>query len=57
MGLSIAHDLARAQGGDLTAESVSKDEAGTGAIFRLRLPGAKNLLRAAIPPQKRRRLG
>ena len=37
LGLSIARDLARAQGGELTAESASKDKVGTGAIFRLRL--------------------
>jgi signal transduction histidine kinase len=40
LGLSIARDLARAQGGDLTAESASKDKVGTGAIFRLRLPSS-----------------
>jgi signal transduction histidine kinase len=40
LGLSIARDLARAQGGELTAESASKDKVGTGAIFRLRLPSS-----------------
>jgi signal transduction histidine kinase len=40
LGLSIARDLARAQDGELTAENVSKGKAGTGAIFRLRLPGS-----------------
>jgi len=35
LGLSIAHDLARAQGGDLTAENAKSG----GAVFRLRLPG------------------
>jgi len=34
LGLAIARDLARAQGGDLTAENVE----GQGATFRLRLP-------------------
>jgi two-component system sensor histidine kinase BaeS len=34
LGLSIARDLARAQGGDLTAENAKSD----GAVFRLRLP-------------------
>ncbi len=34
LGLSIARDLARAQGGELTAESVAKG----GALFRLTLP-------------------
>ena len=34
LGLSIARDLARAQGGELIAESVE----GSGAVFRLRLP-------------------
>ena len=36
LGLSIARDLARAQGGDLLAESTE----GRGATFRLRLPRA-----------------
>jgi signal transduction histidine kinase len=40
LGLSIARDLARAQGGKLTAESASKDKVSTGAIFRLRLPSS-----------------
>ncbi len=34
LGLSIARDLARAQGGDLTAENAKSG----GAVFRLRLP-------------------
>ena len=37
LGLSIARDLARAQGGELTAENASEGEA-RGALFRLRLP-------------------
>ncbi len=36
LGLSIARDLARAQGGELTAANAG-GEAG-GAVFRLRLP-------------------
>ncbi len=36
LGLSIARDLARVQGGELTAENVSEGKAG-GALFRLRL--------------------
>ena len=35
-----ARDLARAQGGELTAENAGKYRGGTGAIFRLRLPGS-----------------
>lgn len=35
LGLAIARDLARAQGGELTAENASE----SGAIFRLTLPG------------------
>ena len=39
LGLSIARDLARAQGGDLSAENFSRDGDGPGgAVFRLRLP-------------------
>lgn len=38
LGLAIARELARAQGGDLVAESAKGDEAGGGATFRLRLP-------------------
>jgi signal transduction histidine kinase len=39
LGLSIAHDLARAQGGALSAENAGKGSAdGGGAIFRLQLP-------------------
>jgi signal transduction histidine kinase len=37
LGLSIARDLARAQGGELTAENSSEGK-DTGALFRLRLP-------------------
>jgi signal transduction histidine kinase len=40
LGLSIARNLARAQGGKLTAESASKDKVSTGAIFRLRIPSS-----------------
>src|SRR5215210_7588257 len=40
LGLSIARDLARAQGGDLTAANTRSDEAGGGASFTLRLPAA-----------------
>jgi signal transduction histidine kinase len=40
LGLSIARDLARAQGGDLTAGNVRSDEASSGATFTLRLPAA-----------------
>ncbi|MCL6438566.1 MAG: HAMP domain-containing histidine kinase [Rubrobacteraceae bacterium] len=38
LGLAIARDLARAQGGELIA---GNDAAGKGAIFRLRLPAAR----------------
>ena len=38
-GLSIVRDLARAQGGDLSAENIPQGtEDSGGAIFRLRLP-------------------
>ena len=40
LGLSIARDLARAQGGDLTAANAPSDEASGGASFTLRLPAA-----------------
>ena len=39
LGLSIARDLARAQGGDLSAENLQKDaKRPGGVVFRLRLP-------------------
>ncbi len=38
LGLSIARDLARAQGGDLSAENTPKAGESGGAIFRLRVP-------------------
>ena len=38
LGLSIARDLARAQGGELTAENTGGGVAEGGALFRLRLP-------------------
>ena len=39
LGLSIARDLARVQGGDLSAENLPRDEKGSGgALFRLQLP-------------------
>ena len=39
LGLSIARDLARAQGGDLSADNLPGDAEGSGgAIFRLVLP-------------------
>lgn len=40
LGLAIARDLARAQGGELTAENAAWEDAtdSRGAIFRLRLP-------------------
>jgi signal transduction histidine kinase len=40
LGLSIARDLARAQGGDLTAANARSDAASGGASFTLRLPAA-----------------
>jgi signal transduction histidine kinase len=40
LGLSIARDLARAQGGELTAENAGNDKVGAGAIFRFRLPSS-----------------
>src|ERR671917_127440 len=40
LGLSIARDLARAQGGELTAENAGNDKVGAGATFRFRLPSS-----------------
>jgi len=40
LGLAIARDLARAQGGELTAENAVASAPGSGAIFRLVLPGS-----------------
>jgi signal transduction histidine kinase len=39
LGLAIARDLARAQGGDLSAHNAK----GGGAVFRLKLPAAREL--------------
>lgn len=38
LGLAIARDLARAQGGDLTAENTAQGKAASAVVFRLSLP-------------------
>jgi signal transduction histidine kinase len=41
LGLAIARDLARAQGGDLTAENAVQAKSGSAVVFRLSLPSER----------------